>query len=116
MRDVACRSTASTKAVAAVGFVLLVLLSACTGLTVPDEVEGRLSATTTTRDMVLEINLWANAEGACHVGSPYALECVDAGIHLADDAVTEEGRVELLHYLCEQAIRTTLHRHGNVLR
>lgn len=40
----------------------------------------------------------------------------DAGIHLADDAVTAEGRIELLHYLREQAISTTLHRHGNVLR
>lgn len=38
-----------------------------------------------------------------------------AGIHVADDAVTAEGRIELLHYLREQAISTTLHRHGNVL-
>lgn len=40
----------------------------------------------------------------------------DAGIHIADGAVTAEGRIELQHYLREQAISTTLHRHGNVLR
>ncbi len=39
----------------------------------------------------------------------------NAGIHIADDAVTAEGRIELQHYLREQAISTTLHRHGNVL-
>lgn len=39
-----------------------------------------------------------------------------AGVHIADDPVTAEGRIELLHYLREQAISTTLHRHGNVLR
>ncbi len=39
-----------------------------------------------------------------------------ASIHLVDDLVTAEGRVELLHYLREQAISTTLHRHGNILR
>lgn len=38
-----------------------------------------------------------------------------AGVHVADDAVTAEGRIELLHYLREQAVSTTLHRHGNVL-
>ena len=40
----------------------------------------------------------------------------DSGIHIADNAVTAEGRIELLHYLREQAISSTLHRHGNVLR
>jgi len=40
----------------------------------------------------------------------------DAGVHIADDAVTTEGRIELQHYVREQAISTTLHRHGNVLR
>jgi len=40
----------------------------------------------------------------------------DLGIHIADDAVTAEGRIELQHYVREQAISTTLHRHGNVLR
>ena len=39
----------------------------------------------------------------------------EAGIHIADDPVTAEGRVELLHYLREQAISRTTHRHGNVL-
>lgn len=40
----------------------------------------------------------------------------EAGIYIADDPVTAEGRIELLHYLREQAISSTLHRHGNVLR
>ena len=38
-----------------------------------------------------------------------------AGIHIADDPVTAEGRIELLHYLREQAISRTTHRYGNVL-
>ncbi len=39
----------------------------------------------------------------------------DAGVHLADDPVTAEGRIELLHYLREQAVSRTTHRYGNVL-
>ena len=39
----------------------------------------------------------------------------DAGVHIADDPVTAEGRVELLHYLREQAVTRTTHRYGNVL-
>lgn len=39
----------------------------------------------------------------------------DAGVHVADDPVTAEGRIELLHYLREQAISRTTHRYGNVL-
>ncbi|MCY3617594.1 MAG: bifunctional proline dehydrogenase/L-glutamate gamma-semialdehyde dehydrogenase [Acidimicrobiaceae bacterium] len=39
----------------------------------------------------------------------------EAGVHLADDPVTAEGRVELLPYLREQAISRTTHRYGNVL-
>ena len=35
--------------------------------------------------------------------------------HVADDPVTAEGRIELLHYLREQAISRTTHRYGNVL-
>ena len=38
-----------------------------------------------------------------------------AGVHLADDPVTTNGRIELLHYLREQAISRTLHRYGNLL-
>ena len=38
-----------------------------------------------------------------------------AGIHPADDAVTANGRIELLHYLREQAVSRTLHRYGNLL-
>ena len=39
----------------------------------------------------------------------------EAGIHIADDPVTAEGRIELLHYLREQSISRTTHRYGNVL-
>ncbi len=39
----------------------------------------------------------------------------DAGVHLADDPLTAEGRIELLHYLREQAVSRTTHRYGNVL-
>jgi RHH-type proline utilization regulon transcriptional repressor/proline dehydrogenase/delta 1-pyrroline-5-carboxylate dehydrogenase len=36
-------------------------------------------------------------------------------VHLADAPVTASGRIELLHYLREQAISRTLHRFGNLL-
>lgn len=36
-------------------------------------------------------------------------------IRLADDPVTRDGRVELQHYVREQAISTTLHRYGNLI-
>lgn len=36
-------------------------------------------------------------------------------VHLADDPVTPSGRVELRHYLREQAISRTLHRFGNLV-
>ena len=39
----------------------------------------------------------------------------EAGIHIADDPVTAEGRIELLHYLREQSISRSAHRYGNVL-
>jgi RHH-type proline utilization regulon transcriptional repressor/proline dehydrogenase/delta 1-pyrroline-5-carboxylate dehydrogenase len=39
----------------------------------------------------------------------------EAGVHYADDPVTTDGRIELLHYLREQAISRTTHRYGNVL-
>ena len=39
----------------------------------------------------------------------------EAGIHIADDPVTADGRIELLHYLREQAVTRTLHRYGNLL-
>ena len=38
-----------------------------------------------------------------------------AGVHLATDPVTPSGRVELLHYLREQAVSRTLHRFGNLV-
>ncbi len=40
---------------------------------------------------------------------------VETGIHLVDTPVTAEGRLELAHYLKEQAISQTLHRYGNVV-
>ena len=39
----------------------------------------------------------------------------EAGVHTADDPVTAEGRIELLHYLREQSVSRTTHRYGNVL-
>ena len=39
----------------------------------------------------------------------------EAGVHIADDPVTAEGRIELLHYLREQSVSRTTHRYGNVL-
>ena len=39
----------------------------------------------------------------------------EAGVHIADDPVTAEGRIELLHYLQEQSVSRTTHRYGNVL-
>ena len=36
-------------------------------------------------------------------------------MHIAHAPVTAEGRVELLHYLREQAVSRTTHRYGNVL-
>ena len=39
----------------------------------------------------------------------------EAGVHIAADPVTAEGRIELLHYLREQAVTRTTHRYGNVL-
>ncbi len=38
-----------------------------------------------------------------------------AGVHVADDLVTANGRIELLHYLREQAVTRTLHRYGNLI-
>ena len=38
------------------------------------------------------------------------------GVHIADGAVTASGRLELQHYVREQAISRTLHRFGNVGR
>jgi len=38
-----------------------------------------------------------------------------AGIHPVDDAVTADGRIELLHYLREQSISRTRHRYGNLV-
>jgi RHH-type proline utilization regulon transcriptional repressor/proline dehydrogenase/delta 1-pyrroline-5-carboxylate dehydrogenase len=39
----------------------------------------------------------------------------DRDLHVADDPVTVEGRLELRHYLREQAISRTMHRFGSVL-
>ena len=39
----------------------------------------------------------------------------EAGVHIAADPVTAEGRIELLHYLREQTVTHTTHRYGNVL-
>ena len=39
----------------------------------------------------------------------------EAGVYLADQAVTANGRLEMLNYLREQAISRTLHRFGNLV-
>ena len=39
----------------------------------------------------------------------------EAAVHIADDPVTAEGRIELLHYLREQSVSRITHRYGNVL-
>ena len=39
----------------------------------------------------------------------------DAGVHVCEGPVTAEGRLELLHYLREQAVSEATHRYGNVL-
>ncbi|MEM9522011.1 MAG: bifunctional proline dehydrogenase/L-glutamate gamma-semialdehyde dehydrogenase [Actinomycetota bacterium] len=38
-----------------------------------------------------------------------------AGVHLADQPVVPSGRIELLHYVREQAVSTTRHRFGNLV-
>jgi len=38
-----------------------------------------------------------------------------AGVHLVDDPVTSDGRIELQHYLREQSISRTRHRYGNLV-
>jgi RHH-type proline utilization regulon transcriptional repressor/proline dehydrogenase/delta 1-pyrroline-5-carboxylate dehydrogenase len=38
-----------------------------------------------------------------------------AGVHLATDPVTPSGRIELLHFLREQAVSRTRHRFGNLV-
>ena len=49
--------------------------------------------------------------------SPEARTVANAGgMHIADSAVTASGRIELQHYVREQAISRTLHRFGNVGR
>ncbi|MDZ7673954.1 MAG: bifunctional proline dehydrogenase/L-glutamate gamma-semialdehyde dehydrogenase [Acidimicrobiales bacterium] len=40
----------------------------------------------------------------------------ERNIHLVDDPVTRSGRLELAHYLREQAVSETLHRFGNLVR
>ena len=52
------------------------------------------------------------------VGSPsddLRAVALQAGLHMADDPVTRDGHIELLHYLREQAVSRTTHRYGNVL-
>lgn len=41
---------------------------------------------------------------------------IEARVHLAEDPVTDDGGVELRHYLREQAVTRTLHRFGNLVQ
>ncbi len=49
------------------------------------------------------------------IDEPALVAALAAGIELADAPVTGSGRVELLHYLREQAISQTMHRFGNLV-
>ncbi len=51
--------------------------------------------------------------GSCDDGLRTAAN--SAGVHVADDVVTANGRIELLHYLREQSVSRTLHRYGNLV-
>ena len=51
--------------------------------------------------------------GTC--GTETRLAANDASVHVCDNPVTAEGRLELLHYLREQAVSQAAHRYGNVL-
>ena len=51
--------------------------------------------------------------GTCDADVRDAANC--HGIYICADRVTAEGRIELLHWLREQAISQTAHRYGNVL-
>ncbi|MGK2928265.1 MAG: bifunctional proline dehydrogenase/L-glutamate gamma-semialdehyde dehydrogenase [Acidimicrobiales bacterium] len=49
------------------------------------------------------------------VGADLRVAAADAGVHLDDGPVTRSGRIELLHYLREQAVSETRHRFGNLV-
>ena len=38
----------------------------------------------------------------------------DGGCHVNAQPVAESGRLEMLHYLREQAVSSTIHRYGNL--
>lgn len=48
-------------------------------------------------------------------GEALRIAAARAGVHLAAGAVTNSGRVELQHYVREQALSITLHRFGNLV-
>ena len=50
------------------------------------------------------------------VGPELRQALIDAEVDLVDEPVTSSGRLELRHYLREQAVSTTLHRFGNLVR
>ena len=51
-----------------------------------------------------------------HVDEGFVAGATAAGIDVASAPVVGGGRVEMLHYLREQAISETLHRFGNLVR
>ncbi len=53
--------------------------------------------------------------GVGHLSDNVYAEAARAGIHLIDTPVTPAGRLELQHYLREQAMSVTLHRFGNLV-
>jgi len=48
------------------------------------------------------------------IGPALRAAALEANLHLADAPVNTVGRIELLHFVREQAVSTTLHRFGNL--
>ncbi len=49
------------------------------------------------------------------IGPELRQALIDAEVDLVEEPVTSSGRLELRHYLREQAVSTTLHRFGNLV-
>ena len=69
-----------------------------------DALAGRLGTLGVQRARVVGAPIGADLRAAAN----------EANVHLADAPVIAVGRIELLHYVREQAVSTTLHRFGNL--
>ena len=90
---------------------------------------SRLTRPTTDQDPTPESQLETSAEFANRLSSlnlkrvrvigtcseELRVAADKAGVHIADNPVTADGRIELLHYLHEQTVSRTTHRYGNIL-